>query len=270
MATLNSPEGTVRDRFWIFSCPTNTDFPHLGQRSTMSPVEGAFMMGIPNVIMVNAGGREVEYGRYEPPFEQYTYALRPMRRVVWSVVGSGGVTDAAERDMGIDLARKTPNFVGVYMDDFFHGADKPASLSVEQLAEMRAQLKAGPKPLDLYVTLYTQQLDHPIGPYLDLIDVATLWTWKPSELAHLEENLARLEALAPRVRKTLGCYWVDYTAKAGVPVASMELQCETGLRWLREGRIEGIVFLGNTAQDLGYESVEWTYEWIRRVGDGPM
>jgi hypothetical protein len=259
---------TVRDRLWLFACPTNTDFPHLGRRSVMSPVEGAFMMGIPNLIMVNSGGKEVEYGRYEPPFEQYTYALRPIKRVVWSVVGSGGSTDGTERELGIELAKKTPNFVGVFMDDFFRGdpREKPAILTLDELRDLRSRLKAGPKPLDLYITLYTAHLDFPLGDYLDLVDVVTLWTWKPADLVHLEENLAKAEALAPGVRKMLGCYWVDYTTKAGVPVASMELQCETGLRWLREGRIEGMVFLGNTAQDLGFETVEWTYEWIRRAG----
>ena len=47
----------------------------------------------------------------------------------------------------------------------------------------------------------------------------------------------------------------------------MKLQCETGLRWLQEGRIEGIIFLGNTTMDLGYPSVDWTREWIRKVGN---
>lgn len=47
----------------------------------------------------------------------------------------------------------------------------------------------------------------------------------------------------------------------------MKLQCEAGLRWLREGRIEGMIFLGNTVLDLGYESAEWTRQWIQQVGD---
>jgi hypothetical protein len=45
----------------------------------------------------------------------------------------------------------------------------------------------------------------------------------------------------------------------------MQRQCETGVRWLKEGRIEGLVFLGNTVMDLGFESVGWTRKWIQRV-----
>ena len=65
----------------------------------------------------------------------------------------------------------------------------------------------------------------------------------------------------------LGCYLADYRRKAGVPIPSMKLQCETGLRWLREGKIEGMIFLGNTTMDFGFDSVEWTRDWIRDVGD---
>jgi len=47
----------------------------------------------------------------------------------------------------------------------------------------------------------------------------------------------------------------------------MEQQCETGLRLLKQKRIEGIIFLSNTVADLGFESVEWTRNWIQKVGD---
>ena len=46
----------------------------------------------------------------------------------------------------------------------------------------------------------------------------------------------------------------------------MQRQCETGLKWLREGRIEGIIIYG-TAMDLNWDSVEWAREWIRKVGE---
>jgi hypothetical protein len=50
----------------------------------------------------------------------------------------------------------------------------------------------------------------------------------------------------------------------------MKYQCEAALRWLHQGRIEGIVFLANTQEDLGFESVEWTRDWITKVGDTPV
>ena len=45
--------GTVRDKLWLFSNPTNGDYGLLRKRSVMSPFEAAVYMGIPNIIMVN-------------------------------------------------------------------------------------------------------------------------------------------------------------------------------------------------------------------------
>jgi hypothetical protein len=50
----------------------------------------------------------------------------------------------------------------------------------------------------------------------------------------------------------------------------MKLQWETGLRFLRERRIDGIIFLGNTVMDLGFECVDWTRERIRETADMPL
>ena len=63
-------EGTVRDRFWIFCCPANTDFRSLQRRSVMTPAEGAYYLDVPNIIMVQASSTEARYGRFEPPLDQ--------------------------------------------------------------------------------------------------------------------------------------------------------------------------------------------------------
>jgi hypothetical protein len=140
-------------------------------------------------------------------------------------------------------------------------------LRLEELQELRRQLQGPSKKLDLFVTLYTNQLHLPIGDYLKLIDVITLWTWRPEDVVNLETNLAKLEKLAPRSRKMLGCYVVDYNAKKSLPVAVMQRQCEFSLRGLREKRLEGMIFLGNTVMDLGYEAVDWVRDWIEKVGE---
>jgi len=263
---------TVRDRLWVFCCPINSDYPNLHQRSVMSPVESAFYLGVPNIIMVQdhpRPGQEPAFKPFEQPFEQYTYALRPLKRVVWSVVGGSGVTDADERQQVVALAKRTPNFVGVYMDDFFTGSrdGKRASLTIEELRDLRQQLQLPSKKLRIYVTFYTRFLNLPLTDYMKLIDVLTLWTGDLNDLVDLELYLAAAEKLAPRSRKMLGCYLVNFAQKKSLPVSAMQFQCETGLRWLRQGRIDGMIFLGNTVMDLGYEAVDWTRDWIHKVGD---
>ena len=274
--TCPAREGTVRDRIWIFANPVNGDFNFVRKRSVMSPLEAAVYMGAPNILMVNqypGKGQEGVYKAWEPPLEQYAYSLKVLKRVVWSIVGASGITKEAERQEVLAMARRVPNITGVFMDDFFtdRKSGKMASLTLDQVRDVQRQLKESGKKLDLYVTLYTRQLDPAIRDYLDLIDVVTLWTWETAELANLEANLAKLERLAPKARKLLGCYTADYDRNrtpwwTALPVPLMQKQCETGLRWLREGRIHGIIMYG-TAMDLGWECVDWARGWIQRVGE---
>jgi hypothetical protein len=275
--------GTVRDKLWVFCNPRNADYNMVRRRSVMSPLESAVYLGVPNILMVNQypGGRDVAlagqegwYEPWEPPLEQYAFPLKILKRVAWSIVGASGVSTDSERKQVLDMALHTPNFVGVYMDDFFHNKPdgKVASLSLEELRGIQQQLKGTSKKLDLYVTLYTNQLDRPIADYLNLMDVVTLWTWDNADLGNLEANLSRLEKLAPKSRKMLGCYTAA-TNKGqtppwtGLPIPAMQQQCETALRLLRDGRIDGIIIYGCTTMDLNWKSVEWAREWIQRVGD---
>ena len=269
-------DGTVRDRIWIFANPVNGDYEFVRKRSVMSPLEAAVYMGAPNLLMVNqypGKGQEGIYKAWEPPYEQYAYPLKVLKRVAWSIVGASGVTNESERQAVLAMAHRTPNIVGVFMDDFFRDEKDGnlASLTLDQVRDVRRQLKTPDKKLDLYVTLYTRQLDPAIAEYLKLIDVVTLWTWETAELANLEANLSKLEKLAPKTRILLGCYTSDYDKKrtpwwTDLPVPTMQHQCEVGLRWLREGRIEGIIIYG-TAMDLNWKSVEWARAWIQKVGD---
>lgn len=268
--------GTVRDRLWVFCNPIDADYQYVRQRSVMSPLENAVYLGAPNIIMVNQDSNS-HHGCYQPwtpPFEQYAVALQVQKRVAWSIVGAAGVTHAEERAQVIEMARHTPNIVGLYLDDFFEKKDGVASLTLEQLQAIHREIKEGPKPLDLYVTLYTHNLEKRIREYLDLIDVITLWTWETAELANLDANLVRVQKLAPKSRVLLGCFTASYDAKrtpwwAPLPVATMKRQCEFAFRSLRERRIEGFVIYGNFF-DLGWECVKWARQWIEQIGDSKL
>jgi hypothetical protein len=62
----------------------------------------------------------------------------------------------------------------------------------------------------------------------------------------------------------------DYGAQRPMPIPAMRRQCELGLRWLHEGRIEGMIFLASCICDLGLDAVEWTRAWIAEVADQPV
>jgi hypothetical protein len=241
----------------------------------MTAAEAACCLSIPNIIMVQSHSSN-RYGRFESPFGQYAIALRPFQRIAWSIVGSGGFTSEAETKEVLGLARDTPNFVGVMLDDFFTGKSegKRAILTLEELAEIRRQLKEAGRKRSVFVTSYMDFLDLPLTDYLELMDVITLWSG-PEDVTKLEAGLGKAEEAAPAHVKMLGVYMAHFGSSSGMlgkslPISVIERKCETGLRWLRQRRIEGIIFLGNTCADLGFESVEWTRKWIQQVGDAKL
>lgn len=268
-------KGTVRDKLWLFATPRNGAYHWTHRRSLMTPAEGAYYLGIPNIIMVQALPihSEKAFEPFQSPLKQYTIELRPLERIVWSITGSAGYTTPDYRKEVLDMVMTTPSCVGLYMDDFFYTGEKlkasrrQAVLTLDELRQIRHQALSGPKKLDIWVTYYTMLLDLPLQDYLKLIDVLTIWTWNSQDLKKLESNFRDIEALGPHLRKTQGCYFYDFTLRKPLTVAEMKYQCEIGLEWLRQGRIEGMVFLGNSATDQGFECVEWARNWIQKVGD---
>ena len=92
---------TVRDHLWLFACPPGGDEEYLenaGVRggSRLTPAEGAHWLGIPNLLFVTQ-----DHTRPKPlwaerkwkaktTMEQWAISFESLKRVNWSVVGSGG------------------------------------------------------------------------------------------------------------------------------------------------------------------------------------
>ena len=257
-------DGCVKDKLWIWGHEAGSHNEGWGipMPSRMTPVEGAFYLGVPNIIMIRYDGK--------PPIasdDQYIVPFRALKRVVWSITGAGGATSAEEIKHAFELAARNPNVTGFFMDDFFKG-DGEGALTVEGLWNVRSQLTLPERKLDLMVTLYDGALDTPaIVKYLELCDKIALWTWVANNLEDLERNFEKCEKISPGSDKLLGCYMWDYGTHKPMPVDLMEMQCEMGLRWLREGRIDGMIFLASCICDLDLDAVEWTRSWITGVGD---
>ena len=220
----------VRDKFWIWGHEAgshNTGW-NLPKPSRITPAEGAFYLGVPNIIIVRYDDKPA------PPFEQYALALSPLKR----------------------LAARFPNICGVMMDDFFRGGEEIAVHTVDELKNIQRNLTVNDRKLDLWVVLYDHQLSHPVGDHLAQCDVVTFWTWRSEMLSALEENFERVEHFAPSCQKVLGCYMWDYGNRKPMPVSLMERQCQLGLQWLRDNRIDGMIFLASCICDLELETVE--------------
>jgi len=264
-APAGNPGGTedrtLLDRLWIWTHVEGSYKREYGlpRTSRMTPVEGAVYLDVHNLLFIRYSGKP------EMPFDQYAIAFRPIKRVVWSLVGAGGQSNDEERDHVLSLAARFPNVVGFIMDDFFR-KDGTGSLSVEQLKDLRGRLVINGTRRDLYVVLYQHQLDMPVSDHLEFCDKITFWTWEAKDLARLESSFDRLERLAPRPGKLLGCYLWDFGTGKPMPLDLMKKQCELGRKWLAQGRIEGMIFLASNVCDLELETVEWTRKWIADLG----
>jgi hypothetical protein len=262
----------VRDRFWIWGHEAGSHTGPKAQQlwaipgtSRMTPTEAAHYMGIPNCVMV------VYNNLPTPPFYQHALALSSLKQVVWSVIGDASSTrndQECDLDEILSLSERIPNITGAIMDDFFHAGG--GRYSPEAIAQLHSRLYNAPRPLDLWVVLYYNQLDPAVAPYLQLCDVVSFWTMPGSQLLHLEHNFGRFLRMTPNKRRMLGCYMWNYGEKQPMPIDLMRHQCELGLAWLKTGEIEGIIFLASCICDLDLEAVEWTRNWIRQVGDQPI
>jgi hypothetical protein len=302
--------GIVRDHLWLFGCPPGGDADYLenaGIRggSRMTPVEGAHWLGIRNLLFVTqdwnrppAQWSEAKW-KAKTTMEQWAISFESLQRVNWAAVGSSGGGGLKTVPDIVTLAKKYPNFTGIYLDDFIKDRNKrpdgtftgKPALTEAELKAMREQLAKVGRPMDIWTTIYTYDLDPqhadytqcepPLVDSMKHFDVLVLWTWQSADLRDLEKNLARLEALKPKTtRIALGIYLWDYTGideaqKANptyrwgkpVPLDLMEHQCGLGLKWLKEGRVSELVILANTHLDLGINTAPWMRDWIRKHGD---
>ena len=263
----------VRDKLWLFCSRAHDDDVWLGQSfenrftrwSRITPAEGAAMLDVPNVIMVGSDGVPAPYSA-----EAYGYmeSFCRMKNVVWSIVGSGGFRAGNEEKFVCDLSHKYPNVTGVFADDFL-GDGMVTSMSDEEKEEMirgiRNSLSSAARPLSMWLTLYTRDLDTCDTTLYGMFDCLSMWTWDYPDLDHLQENFEKMESKFPNQKKYLGVYILDYPTGEPIPNKYMELQCEYGLSLLKEKRIEGIIFLTNCVMGVGLPSEYWLREWIDKV-----
>jgi hypothetical protein len=273
---------TIRDRIWIWGHPAgvyNESFlAGLPRKSSIEPVAAADYMGVRNMIFVRYDGKPA------PPFDTYYVPFEKLDRVYWSLVGASGATSADEREQVFQLAEKHRNLAGFILDDFFHSnatgpaadpateaedlAPFEASLTPPELHALSQRTVRGQK-LPIMAVVYTGQVSRRARLHLAEVDQICLWTWRPADLQDLESNLTRLEKLVGDKPVFLGCYMYDFADSRPLPVDLMQRQTQLGHKWLKAGRIQGMVFLATPNVDVDLDAVTWTRNWIAQVSDKP-
>ncbi len=256
----------ARDKFWLFGVRPHQDDPYLGgtglRRSRITPAEGAFMLDIPNVMLINCDGEPVPFS--EDAFG-YAESFLRMKKVLWGATGSAGFRVGNEEKFICTLAEKYPNICGAFMDDFlqkFRGQPDETEKAEALLREIRTGLDASGRDMEMYMVWYTYELNGIHPSLLKYIDGITLWTWNCEELPLLEGRFETIEKNFREKKKMLGIYMFDFPSRKAVPLDLMKLQCELGLRLMQEGRLDGMIFETNSVMGIGLESELWLRKWI--------
>ena len=93
---------TVRDKFWIWGHVEGSHNNSFGLQGTsrMTPAEGALYLNVPNIIMVAySSAKEPCKMLPAPPYDPYLISFRPLKQVVWSIVGAGGAVGKDDLEM---------------------------------------------------------------------------------------------------------------------------------------------------------------------------
>lgn len=259
---------TVRDALWMWGHPVNAHGPHtqwkVPRDSRMTPVEACAYMGVPNMMMVWLWRADAP--EPTPSWRQYALPFAACKEVVWSIAHGHGLSFT---DHIFPLIQDSPNVTGVIMDDFFtpRADGYYAHVDDKQLDEIMPRLRLPGRKLDLWCVVYEQDLPKPIAKTLDRMDKLAYFMWNSPSVPQIEQHVEKLEQMAPTKPKALGLYLWDYALRKPMPMDLIKHQSEVALKLLKQGRIEGVIFVASCICDLELEAVEWTREWIKRVGD---
>ncbi len=267
---------TIKDVLWLWGQNPGThhmadqgvDNPfNLPGVNRMTPKEGLSFFHIPNLCRVVFQGVPMK------PYDDEMKIYGDVSQMIWSIAdyGNNGRIEDPEDDLREVLRQASayPNIKGAIMDDFFTNDYHFQKFKPAQVAHYQEQLHTAiDRELDFWVVIYTRDFGLNVKPYLEYIDVITMWTWNGKDLANLERNLAQLKELGGPDKKYLaGCYMWDYGDAKPLSPDLMRYQLDTYEHWLKTGEIEGVIFCSNCIADLGIHNVDLAREWIEKHQD---
>ena len=277
-------DGTLIDNCWMWGHDTGVyDGPDMTYGIPVSePItmaEAVRQMGVPNVCVIRWGDPPKVFEPQSPRLE-YLAQFEGVKRFTWAIANNKDPVYGKMRKFVPGLLDRCPNMIGFDLDDFFRAHLLPdgirtangvemsllGALSVAELEELRAEMRAYGRPLDLRMTIYTKDVRPEIVPLARLADSVALWTWDGGDLTSLEKNFRKYRALLPDTPTLLGIYMWDFGGKKPLTVGQMEVQLMTALKLFRMGEIEGLVFHCTPLVNKHLEAVDYCRDWLTRFG----
>ena len=234
--------------------------------NTMTPIEGCKFFGIDRCCRVAMGA-----GPF-PPFDDESIPLDQLKEVVWSIIGAGSVSrneeNLADLEEVLRQAKMHTNVVGGIMDDFLQNDRRREIFNPEVLRKVKETLRtAVGRPLEYWTVYYEREMHLDVQEFLDVFDVITFWTWFGENLWHLEENLEKVLAANPGKRFYCGCYLWDYGNGKPLTPEQMQHQLDIYYKYIKAGKISGIIICSNCCADVGLDTVPQLQAWLKEHGD---
>ncbi len=265
-------ENRLRDRLWMWGHDTGVyDGPDGVYNIPVSPpismADGIKYMGIPNVCVI----------RHGIPDDEYLTQFKDVKRIAWTLSMGSNESYQTLKDYVFSLRDRMPNLTGYYLDDFFRFSGRslpdnttepaPAALSMEEIKQLYDETLAYKRRLDLAMVLYTHQLHPSIQPYMQYVDVVSLWIWTGADIQKIEENFKKYRLLVPAKPTLLGIYMWDFGGKKELEQNFMVKQLDYAYRLYMEGQIEGMIFHCTPLVNKNLEAVDYAREWIAKHGN---
>jgi len=164
------------------------------------------------------------------------------------------------------LAAKDTRVEACFFDDFNTTA-MDGGASPEHLAKLQFANVVSRPYLPVYVCMYTMQLERPgIAEMLRYFDQIEIAVWDLDQLDTLPAAIDRCDELSGNKPLMFCVYFYDFGGQKEISGKQMQQQLDMVEALLKAGRVAGVLFCGTCLLDVGLESVECFFDWIKQVG----
>lgn len=256
---------TIGDRLWMWghhamsfaSMKGSNEGYNLPYDRRIDMADACKVMNIPGCFVVRWRNLPT---KAELP--EYMKQFAATRRIGFSITDSAKETFDEKVRLGLEYADKMPNLTTLIMDDYWSNA--AYRQGHDRLLSVKRELSA--RRLKLGVVLYADEngVKPEFKEVLDLCDEITFWFWHGKNVAGIEEQVAKLRAVAGTAKPVLlGQYMWDFGGKQPMSAERMENQLAQTTRLLASKAIAGVIFHCTPLVDMNLDAVNISRRWIK-------
>ena len=229
-----------RSKAWVWGGPTPFWFGSLADDTLL---KGAEYFNVPNVVYV--GGPVEE--KFIAPLVKFDKVMVQMT----DTCRAAQFQPESDEECASKVSKfsvKYPNIVSGMLDDATHtGHNNDKKLDEGLFKAIAQSAKKYNSAMQLSCVIYTQELEeYDFTPMLPHIDRVVLWFWSKQQLLEYDEKVERCRQLFPGKEILQGIFIHDYgCADLGTPPECLKYQMHRAARFIKEGKLGGIVILGD-------------------------